>query len=80
MRRILMLMSSGLLVLGLATPAFADQARPTDQNRHEHHGWSEGHRCAWRDFDEGHWRHHSDDRCRFHGDDWWRTRHHDRDD
>jgi hypothetical protein len=77
MRRILMLMSSGLLVLGLAAPAFADEARPADRDRHEHHGWSEGDRCAWRHFDEGHWRHADrDDRCRFHGDDWWRARHH----
>jgi hypothetical protein len=74
MRRVLMLMSSGLLVMGLATPAFADEARPAGRDHHEGREWSEGNRCAWRHSDEGRWRHA--DR-----DDWWRARHHrDRDD
>ncbi len=65
MRRMLMPLASGLLVIGLAAPAWAEDARPADRDRHET-------RHEWRDHDRDDWRHFDrDDRHHFDRDDWW---------
>jgi hypothetical protein len=71
MRKMLMLMISALMVVGLAAPAFADEGRSTDRDRreHSHETWRSHDRDDWRRFDRDNWRRHHD------RDDWWWSRH-----
>ncbi|HEY3238130.1 MAG TPA: hypothetical protein VGL92_01105 [Acidimicrobiia bacterium] len=66
MRKIITLVMGALMVIGLATPAFADEGRSTDRDRHHSHE-------SWRGHDRDDWRRHDrDDRRRFDRDDCWR--------
>ncbi len=82
MRKIITLVMGALMVIGLATPAFADEGRSTDRDRHpSHESWRGHDRDDGRHHDRDDWRHHDrddgrrhdrDERGRSDRDDCWR--------
>jgi hypothetical protein len=74
MRKMIMMLIGALLVVGLATPAFAVEARPTNRDRQQSQESWRGHdRDGWQHFDHHDWRRHDHDGWRRHDRDdrWW---------